>query len=118
MTKKAIKEAIKNAPRYIVYIDYKAGSEKSIEYKALNANDIISAMDEAEALKTSDVYLMRIAENTGDVTEENTLTYIDKLCTRSYNWYHNDSAHGENTCTYDYCLEYSTISFGDIIKHA
>lgn len=28
MTKKAIKEAIKNAPRFIVYIDYKAGSEK------------------------------------------------------------------------------------------
>lgn len=118
MTKKAMKEAIKNAPKFIAYIDYKAASEKSLEYVARKAQDIISTMDEAEALKTADVYLMRIAENTGNVTEENMLVYIDKLCTRSCNWYHNDAAHGESTCTHNYGLEYECITFGERLEQA
>ncbi len=118
MTKKAMKEAIKNAPKFFAYIDYKAASGKSLDYVALKAQDIISAMDEAEALKTSDVYLMRIAESTGNVTEESELVYIDKLCTRSCNWYHSDAAHGETTCTHNYNLEYDYITFGERLERA
>lgn len=118
MTKKAIKEALKAAPKFIVYIDYKAASGKGTEIKALSASDILSAMDEAELLRDFDVYLMRIAENTGEVNEYNKLIYIDRLCTRSANWYHNNPAHGESVCEYSYQLEYKYFDWERVVEKA
>ncbi len=120
MTKKAIREAVKNAPRFILYIDYKAASDKSIEYKALSAKDVISAMDEAEQYKNSEVYFMSIAESTDNVTENEELIYVDKLCTRSTSegWYHSDKTHGENVCSYTYGLEFKYLAFQRILEYA
>ncbi len=116
MTKKAFKEALSTAPKYIVYIDYKAGSDKGTEIKALSANDIFAAMDEAEQLKSSDVYLMRIAESTSKVNEYDKLIYVDRLCTRSANWYCCNPTHGENVCEYSYQLEYKYFDWERVIE--
>ena len=54
---------------YVLYIDYKAGHQPDMEYKALRWKDLLDAMKEADALMTekSDVYLMRIMQEDSEM---------------------------------------------------
>ena len=76
--KKITKAQIKAAPRYILGIDYKASYKPlTIELKPLKANDLLSAMLEAnEHWKFEDddtIWCISIYENSGKVLEDGEL---------------------------------------------
>lgn len=56
---------------YVLYIDYMAGHQPDMEYKALYAENLLDAIAEADTLMTenSDVYLMRIMQEDSEMEE-------------------------------------------------
>lgn len=113
---KITKKAIKEAPRYMVVIDWKSGKRptyKAFDYKLLDAADILTAMDEAETYYTEDVYMIYLLEKTSHTTELGIL-YGSVLCSRQAGNYHKaDSAHSEGGfwATYNPCWNYDPITF-------
>lgn len=56
---------------YVLYIDYMAGHQPDMEYKALYAENLLDVIAEADTLMTenSDVYLMRIMQEDSEMEE-------------------------------------------------
>lgn len=96
--KQITKKAIKEAPHYMVVIDWKADKRplyKAFDYKLLDAVDVLAAMDEAETFFTDDVYMIYVLEKTSDTTDMGIL-YGSVLCSRQVGNYHKaDAAHSE-----------------------
>lgn len=53
------------APQFILYIDYKAGARKSVDYIRMESKDLAPAMMEAENHYSDDVYMMKIMTKAG-----------------------------------------------------
>ena len=121
---KITKKAIKEAPRYMLVIDWKAEKRQAMpyepfHYELLNASSIFEAMNEAEAKLDDTVYLMKLLENTGDIDreegEENTagIIYHAVMTNRHNGWHCNDYSHGEGRfeATYNPLWNFSPITF-------
>lgn len=107
---KITKKAIKEAPEYIIRLDPKAGGTSKpkangfykiigveLYYKALTAQTLLEAMQEAENYFYDTTYLIDIAVKTGDFDPDNEgIIYKDVLTTRgNKNWHICDKAHCE-----------------------
>lgn len=99
---------------YVLYIDYMAGHQPDMEYKALYVENLLDAIAEVDALMTenSDVYLMRIMERCNSEMKETRYhaengeprallkaEYKAILCKRNTSpesdWHLNTEEHGE-----------------------
>lgn len=110
--KKLTKKAIAAAPKYMVAIDYRACYRPmTIDYKMIEAKDILEAMAIADKLFDEDtVYLLNIMEKTGEVQENEFLVYEDKLTSRRRgNWHLTDAEHSEQPFTKLYHIESDTL---------
>ena len=85
--------------KYILYIDYKANSGKSYEYRAMTAKNLIEAITEADEIHNPEtMYLIRIMEKIGKVEKENNYKvqyYKAIMCKRS-DWHLNNPENCEN----------------------
>ncbi len=89
--------------KFIAYIDYKASyAPLTIEYKALNATNILDAMNEAEQfLDKEKVYLITVMERkrakraAGWPKGSKAVVYRDILTNRGCGWHSTDEAHSE-----------------------
>ena len=82
--------------KFALYIDNKDG--KTYSYNEMNANDLESAIKEADEAWNEGIYLMRIMKKVGKVEKENDYkyeTYEAILCRRSYGWHRNDKENCE-----------------------
>lgn len=103
--------------KYIAVIDYRASLRKGFDHKALIATNIFDAMNEAENLKTEDVYMVRIAEKFGKSEKREgakRTKYREVLANRSGGWHTVDDAHSECQCTweraeYPFCVDYNIL---------
>lgn len=106
--KKITKKAIKEAPAYIITIDYTVDTKKGLERKTLAATNLVEAMAEAETFFSEEVYLIDLAEKTGDIDADvNGLIYKDILTSRRRrNWHITDKQHSESPASTAYNLEF------------
>lgn len=89
--------------KYIACLDYKASySPLTLEYKVLNATNILDAMNEAERyLDKEKVYLITVMERKSAKTAAGwtrgtkSVTYRDVLTNRGYGWHSTDETHSE-----------------------
>lgn len=51
--------------KFIIMIDYRAGSGKVFDYIPVTAHDIVEAIEIADAFMATDVHLMHILEKSG-----------------------------------------------------
>lgn len=118
---KFTKKVIKEAPEYIIRLDPKAGGTSKpkangfykilcdeLYYKALTAQTLLEAMQEAENYFDDTTYLIDIAVKTGDFDTDNEgIVYKDILTTRgNKNWHICDKAHCEIACYTAYNPEF------------
>lgn len=89
--------------KYVLYIDYKAGSLAPCDYKAMEANNLADAILEADELYAgpgdNGIYLVRIMELVGKPKRVDGMSeeiYEAVLCKRSNNWHRNDIKHSES----------------------
>lgn len=110
--KKITKKAIKEAHNYTIAIDYcidtrshKAGNLRAWHNThwnmvALNADNLLDAMSEAEAYFNEDTYMMHLLEKTGNLLnadEYPTIEYKAVLASRHKGaWHRHDQHHGES----------------------
>lgn len=87
---------------FIATIDYKVAHKNSIDYKFLNADNLMDAMDEAETyLDTETVYLIKVAQadnapcNVRGMKGFKSVTCTDLLTNRGHGWHRTDTAHRE-----------------------
>lgn len=89
--------------KYIACIDYKASYKPlTLEYKVLDANNILDAMNEAEKLLDGEkVYLIKVMERkhtkaaAGWPKGAKAVVYRDILTNRGNGWHSTDEAHSE-----------------------
>lgn len=89
--------------KYITCLDYKASyAPLTLDYKVLNAANILDAMNEAEQyLDKEKVYLITVMERksskpaAGWMRGTKVGTYRDVLTNRGYGWHSTDEAHSE-----------------------
>lgn len=89
--------------KYIACLDYKASyAPLTLDYKVLNAANILDAMNEAEQyLDKEKVYLITVMERksskpaAGWMRGTKVGTYRDVLTNRGYGWHSTDEAHSE-----------------------
>ena len=120
---KITKKAIKEAPEYILVIDWKAEKRKPYSdpftYKLLSAKNIFEAMNEAEKKIDDTVYLVKLLQKTSKIDNEEQpdeslgIIYSAVLCNRKNGWHTNDYDHGEGRfeATYNPTWNYSPITF-------
>lgn len=121
---KITKKAIKEAPEYMVMIDWKAEKRNDhpyepFGYKLLNAANIFEAMEEAEDLIDETVYLVKLLQKTGEIDMENGendslgIIYKAVMVNRTNGWHTNSYKHGEGRTetTYNPNWGISPISF-------
>lgn len=120
---KITKKAIKEAPEFMLVIDWKAEKRKEMldpfTYKLLNATNVFEAMDEAEQVIDDTVYLVKLLQKTGKIDNEEQpeeslgIIYSAVLCNRTNGWHTNNYAHGEGRfeATYNPTWNYSPITF-------
>lgn len=110
------KKEIKESPKYMVVIDWKAGKAPSGEcfgYKMLDSSDILTAMEKAEAYFTEDTYMIYLLEKTEDTTELGIL-YSAVLASRTKGDFHRANyAHREQGfwATYNPNWVHAAISY-------
>jgi len=91
--------------KYVLYIDYCAGSKKQFEYMDLPAKTIEEAIEKAEETiwaherKNGEVYLARILKRTGTMPcvhefEKKYETFAGVMCKRTV-WHRNTAENGE-----------------------
>lgn len=108
---------------YVLYIDYKAGHRPDIEYKVLYTENLLNAMEEADAFMTenSNVYLMRIMQEDSEIEETRyhapngeprallKAEYKAILCKRNTSpesdWHLNTEEHGEAEHIVNRCID-------------
>lgn len=85
--------------QYILYIDYRATSGKTYEYKEMTAKNLLDAIAEADEIHNpKTMYLIKILEKVGKVEKENgykVQNYRAVMCKRSY-WCLNNAENGEH----------------------
>lgn len=116
---KITKKAIKEAPKYMVVIDWKALCREPFHYELLKAETVYEAMNEAESFMDETVYLIKLLEKTDRIDEEegaeNSLgiIYNAVLTNRHNGWHVNDYAHSERKfeAAYNPNWSFSPISF-------
>lgn len=89
--------------KYIAIIDYKASVKNGFDHVALEANNLLDAMNEAENLLTDDVYLVDIAEKSGKsekIKGCKETPFTEVLRNRGHGWHRCDSEHGEHPVTW------------------
>lgn len=97
--------------KFIIYRDFRAGSDIPFEYIAIDATDIEEAIEIADKMWNAckdNIYLMRIMKKTGKIETPYKAgykfeTYEAILCRRSHGWYRNtlencEGAHKVNKC--------------------
>lgn len=93
------KKAIREAPKYMLVIDYKNGKASDygcFDYKLLAAKDILTVMGEAESYFDETVYMTYILEKTEGLTDFGIL-YGSVLTSRTKGSYHKaNEAHDES----------------------
>ena len=94
------KKDIKEAPSFIVMIDYKLNM--NVGYEILAASNMVEAMTEAESYLADDVYLVKLLAKTEN-TNGYGILYYDQLTNRKYGWHGSDSAHSEGPWDCEYC---------------
>lgn len=103
--------------KYIAVIDYRANYGKGFDHKELNATNIFDAMNEAEKLKTEEVYMVRIAEKFGKSEKREgakRTKYREVLANRSGGWHTVDESHSEcqyvwERAEYPFCVDYNIV---------
>jgi len=120
---KITKKAIKEAPEYMLVIDWKAEKRTEMNdpftYKLLNATNVFEAMNEAEKEIDETVYLVKLLQKTGEIDKEDGeeatlgIIYSAVLCNRTNGWHTNDYDHGEGRfeATYNPNWSWLPISF-------
>ena len=89
--------------KFVMYIDYAAGSKKFVEYREMQATDLEAAIIEADAAieaSEEEIYLTRIMKKVGKiekVADFKTETFQAVLCRRSAGWHLNNDKNCENT---------------------
>lgn len=78
--------------KYIAVIDPKASVSSVFLYKALNAKNLIEAMNEASKYMTDDIYLINIFEKQSGGDKEKVF-YSKVLTNRGNGWYTNNEFH-------------------------
>lgn len=105
MEKKITRTDVRKAPEYMVLVDYMTTNTPKyypFRYELLNATDILTAMDEAEAYHDDTVYLIKLMKKTDEVTESG-IVYSAILTSRSKgNFHRTDSKHCESGCEATY----------------
>ena len=97
--KKITKKSIKEAPKYMVAIDWCAGKAPNNEcfgYRMLNADNIFDAMDQAESYFTDDVYMTFLLEKTEDQADLGILYGAVMASRAKGNFHRADRAHSES----------------------
>ena len=95
--KRITKKAIKEAPKYMLFIDWKTEHRptyKAFDYILMNSKNLIEAMNEAEAHIDETVYLVKVLEKTEEVDELG-IIYSAVLANRKNGWHTNDLDHSE-----------------------
>lgn len=97
------KKQIKEAPRYMIAIDYKADERPSWvstwEWELLGADNLLDAMRETEMFFTDKIYMIHVLEKTGKLCRgRDAVEYMAILAIRSEygNFHLHDDAHGES----------------------
>lgn len=120
---KITKKAIKEAPEFMMVIDWKAEKRDAMgepfTYKMMKAADVFEAMNEAERHIDDTVYLIKILKKTGALDNDGKpeeclgIIYSAVLCNRKNGWHTNDHKHSEGRfeATYNPTWLYSPITF-------
>ena len=90
--------------KYIAILDFKAATGKGFEFFDLSSKKLLEAMAEAESLKTDSVYRLSIAEKAGKMARfenEKRTTYKEVLALRSCGWHPCNTAHCEDSSTWE-----------------
>lgn len=81
--------------RFAIYTDTR---DMNYSYTAIDANDIVEAMEIADKMWNENVYLMRIMSKVGKIEKEEDYKverYEATLCRRSHGWYRNTEENSE-----------------------
>lgn len=120
--KKITKKEIKEAPKYMLFFDFKASAPESMTQEMLTADNLIEAMDEAAGQWSEEVYLMKILEKTDELAsgedEGLGIIYTDKITSRQpHNWHPSNLKNSESTWRYAYNPQWSVfpITYLDVL---
>ena len=88
------------APKYALYIDYKATTVQPFSFRDMKAKDLYEAIEEAEKYFDEGIYLLKICEKYSKTVRNvgaKTTDYSAILCKRSVSgWHINNSEYSEN----------------------
>lgn len=101
--------------KFIIMIDYKAGTGKVFDYIPVTAHDIVEAIEIADAFMATDVYLMHILEKSGKTDRTHgirTTEYTARMTRRSGGWDPTNQKNGESVCRVreDVCKDFTNYS--------
>ena len=84
--------------KYTLSIDYKAATNKGLEYITMEAKNELEAMAEADSKWNDEIYMMQIMKQDGKMDRTNgwkVTKYTAVLARRSHGWHLNNSENAE-----------------------
>ena len=84
--------------KYTLSIDYKAATNKGLEYITMESKNELEAIAEADSKWNEEIYMMRIMKKDGNVERKNgwkITKYTAILARRSHGWHLNNNENSE-----------------------
>lgn len=84
--------------KFVLCIDYKAATNKGLEYMVMDAKNELEAIAEADSKWNDEIYMMQIMKQDGKVDRTNdwrVTKYTAILARRSHGWHLNNKENSE-----------------------